>query len=244
MEDYLGPWVESVNVGAFGKTLTEGADVAFLLNHEGMTLARTKSGTLKLSEETDGARSPVYGVTGLHSEALLDPLNPMVRAMRSAVERSDLDSMSFAFRVTSQEWNEDFTRRRIQAVNLDFGDVSLVNYPGNPHTAGSVSLRQRFRGFGPRTFRAVEDEDLCNRCGGDGSISLQGKTVPCPQCKGSGTGENNATVTDAELKAMAQRARLRLAQLRYPPGDPGRRIAAFEPQSHRGRLERLRHPPR
>src|ERR1700733_11187257 len=51
MEDFLGPWLESVSVGAFGKTLSEGADTAFLLNHSGMTLARTKPGTLRLSEE-------------------------------------------------------------------------------------------------------------------------------------------------------------------------------------------------
>jgi len=146
MEDWQGPWVESVGIGAFGKTLNEGADVAFLLNHEGMTLARTKPGTLKLSEETDGASSPVYGVTGLHSEALLDPENMYVQAMRSAVERGDLDEMSFAFRVTRQEWNPEFDRRWINEVSLDKGDVSLVNYGANPTTGGTVAMRQRLIG--------------------------------------------------------------------------------------------------
>ena len=144
MEDWLGPWVESVSTGAFKKTLDEGADVAFLLNHQGMTLARTKPGTLKLSEETDGAASPVYGVTGLHSEALLDPQNFYVQAMRSAVERGDLDEMSFAFRVMRQEWNKDWTRRWINEVSLDKGDVSLVNYGANPSTGGTVTMRQKF----------------------------------------------------------------------------------------------------
>src|ERR1700756_268253 len=82
MEDFIGPWIESVSVGAFRKTLSEGADVAFLLNHEGMTLARTKPGTLKLSEQTDPDASPIRGITGLHSEALFDPLNMYVQAMR------------------------------------------------------------------------------------------------------------------------------------------------------------------
>lgn len=143
MEDWLGPWIESVNTGAFKKTLDEGADVAFLLNHSGMTLARTKPGTLKLSEETDGASSPVYGVTGLHSEAMLDPTNMYVQAMRSAVDRGDLDEMSFAFRVMRQEWNNDYTRRWINEVSLDKGDVSLVNYGANPTTGGTVAMRQR-----------------------------------------------------------------------------------------------------
>jgi hypothetical protein len=146
MEDWLGPWVESVSSGAFGKTLSEGADVAFLLNHQGMTLARTKPGTLKLSEETDGTKSPIYGITGLHSEALLDPTNMYVQAMRSAVDRGDLDEMSFAFRVMRQEWNDEYDRRWINEVSLDKGDVSLVNYGANPTTGGTVSMRQRVTG--------------------------------------------------------------------------------------------------
>ena len=143
MEDWLGPWIESVSAGSFSKTLSDGADVAFLLNHQGMTLARTKPGTLKLSEATDGASSPIYGITGLHSEALLDPKNMYVQAMRSAVERGDLDEMSFAFRVLRQEWNESYDRRWINEVSLDKGDVSLVNYGANPTTGGTVAMRQR-----------------------------------------------------------------------------------------------------
>lgn len=157
MEDWLGPWIESLSVGAFAKTLAEGADVAFLLNHEGMTLARTKSETLKLSEQTDASTSPVAGITGLHSEALLDPTNPMVMAMRSAVERGDLDEMSFAFRVMRQDWNATWDRRWINEVSLDKGDVSLVNYGANPHTGGTVALRQRRLGIVvPREAMPIE----------------------------------------------------------------------------------------
>lgn len=160
MEDWLGPWTESISVGAFKKTLDEGADVVFLLNHMGMTLARTKPGTLKLSEVTEGAKSPIYGVTGLHSEALLDPQNMYVQAMRSAVERGDLDEMSFAFRVMRQEWNADWDRRYINEVSLDKGDVSLVNYGANDHTGGTVSLRQRFTPRGQRVTLAALSEAL------------------------------------------------------------------------------------
>jgi HK97 family phage prohead protease len=149
MEDWLGPWTESIGLTAFDKTLADGPDVAFLLNHSGMTLARTKPGTLKLSAVKDGSKSPVYGVTGLHSEALLDPQNMYVQAMRSAVERGDLDEMSFAFRVLRQDWSKDWDRRWINEVSLDKGDVSLVNYGANPHTGGTVTLRQRFTGRTP-----------------------------------------------------------------------------------------------
>lgn len=131
MQDWLGDYTEVVRAGAFAKTLSEGADVPFKLNHDGMTLARTKSGTMRLSEDT----------TGLHVEADLDPGNGMVRDIRSAMERGDLDEMSFAFRVTRQEWSPDWSQRDITEVNLNKGDVSIVNYGANPHTAGLTSLR-------------------------------------------------------------------------------------------------------
>jgi hypothetical protein len=153
MEDHIGPWIESVSVGAFKKTLSEGADVAFLLNHEGMTLARTKPGTLKLAEQTDPTTSPILGITGLHSEALLDPQNFYVQAMRSAVDRGDLDEMSMAFRVVRQRWSYEEQngvgdRRWLQELNLDKGDTSLVNYAASPATGGTVALRQRLFGRG------------------------------------------------------------------------------------------------
>jgi hypothetical protein len=49
--------------------------------------------------------------------------------------------MSFAFRVTRQEWSPDYSQRDITEVNLSKGDVSIVNYGANPHTAGLTSLR-------------------------------------------------------------------------------------------------------
>lgn len=143
MQDFAGEFNEEIVAGAFRKTLDEGCDTAFLLNHEGMTLARTKAGTLKLSETMEGVP------TGLHTAARLDPQNPTVTAMRSAIERGDLDEMSFAFRVTRQRWvwAEDsgqadaVDHRYIQEVNLNQGDVSLVNYGANPHTGGYVAVR-------------------------------------------------------------------------------------------------------
>jgi HK97 family phage prohead protease len=139
MWDMFGSFTEFVRRGAFTKTLSEGADVAFLVNHEGVTLARTKSETLRLAEDD----------TGLHSEAGLDPASPAVQVIRSAMERGDMDEMSFAFRVTKQEWSPDYEQRDILEVNLDKGDVSLVNYGANPFTSGglrSIAREARRRG--------------------------------------------------------------------------------------------------
>lgn len=131
-EMYGGPpwgWTEHISRGAFDKTLAEGPDVQLLINHEGLPLARTKSGTLRLSADN----------IGLHVEADLDPADPDVERLTPKMARGDLDEMSFAFRVMRQEWNEEYTERHITEVNIERGDVSVVNYGANPHT--SVGLR-------------------------------------------------------------------------------------------------------
>jgi HK97 family phage prohead protease len=127
MQDWLGPYTEVIRSGAFKKTLNDGADVPFLINHGGMTLARTKSGTLRLSEDD----------TGLYTEADLDPASPTVQTLRSAMERGDVDEMSFAFWITRRQWSPDFEQLDILEVNLNKGDVSVVNYGANPATAGA-----------------------------------------------------------------------------------------------------------
>ena len=134
VSDWLyGDYTEFVRQGAFAKTLADGADVPFKLNHDGMTLARTASKTMQLSEDD----------TGLYVEARFDPRNPDVQKIQSAMERGDMDEMSFAFWVTRQAWSPDWLQRDILEVNLSKGDVSLVNYGANPNTAGLTQLRAR-----------------------------------------------------------------------------------------------------
>lgn len=145
MQDWLGPFTEVVRAGAFTKTLNEGADVPFLVNHGGLTLARTKSGTMQLAEDD----------TGLHVQAQLDPGSPHVAALRSAMDRGDVDEMSFAFWVTRQQWSPDFDQRDILEVNLNKGDVSVVNYGANPNTAGA---QLNAREIAERAARLPEDE--------------------------------------------------------------------------------------
>ena len=115
--DWLGDYTETIARGAFKKALAERDDVRLLVNHDGIPLARTASGTLDLSEDD----------TGLHCVAELDPSSPLVQMVRSAMDRNDLDQMSFAFRATRQEWNEDYTERSILEVRLF--DTSVVTYP-------------------------------------------------------------------------------------------------------------------
>lgn len=128
-------WMETMAPGASKRTLQKKADVSFLINHSGMTLARTKSGTMTLAEDDEG----------LAVDADLDRRQGPVNDLFIASERGDVDEMSFAFRVVKDLWFDDEgnkaslsdgTHRRIVEINLDKGDVSAVNYGANDATSG------------------------------------------------------------------------------------------------------------
>lgn len=130
MWDMFGEYDEVVSQGAFDETLSKNPDVAYLVNHRGVTMARTTNGSLEL--KADGK--------GLHTLAYLNPKRTDVRDLVTAIEDRDVTEMSFAFRIDDGEWNDDFTEFRINKVDLDRGDVSAVNYGASPHT--SVAARQ------------------------------------------------------------------------------------------------------
>lgn len=117
------PFKETIAPGAFRKTLSETPDVRLLINHEGLPLARTKNGTLTLSEDD----------RGLFMDAVIADTSKG-RDLYKLVERGDVDQMSFAFRVIRQKWNEDRSVRTLTEVSLADGDVSVVTYPAYPTT--------------------------------------------------------------------------------------------------------------
>ncbi len=149
-----GGWDETITPGAFKKTLSEKPDVAFLLNHEGMTLARTKSGTLTLAEDK----------IGLEVKASLDTRMSIVNDVVLAMQRADLDEMSFAFRVVKDQWldaeGEEVSwwdlagiDRHINEISLAHGDVSIVNFGANPFTDAAVRGLDAFRDADPDEVR-------------------------------------------------------------------------------------------
>jgi HK97 family phage prohead protease len=125
-----GGWDETVDLAAFDVTLREKPDLHLLINHEGMPLARTKSGTLQLSTDKHGLRVLAPN---------LDRRDPDVQRLEVKMERGDMDEMSFAFRVQRQEWNEDYTERRLLEISLHKGDVSVVNFGANPATSAQLN---------------------------------------------------------------------------------------------------------
>lgn len=124
------PFIEYVRKGAFAKTLNDGADVRLLIDHEGVPLARTKSGTLMLEEDD----------RGLRVEASLDPMNPDAQRVISAMRRGDLSQMSFAFRTIKDSFSADGMMRELREVQLF--DVSVVTYPAYEDTIAELRRAQ------------------------------------------------------------------------------------------------------
>lgn len=126
VRDAFGEFEETIVRGAFNRTIKQKSDVRLLVNHEGVPIARTKSDTLSLTADPHLRASAPS----------LDPSNPTVQELRSALGRGDIDQMSIGMRVKDQEWNDDYTVRTIREVELL--DVSIVTYPANPQTAAAL----------------------------------------------------------------------------------------------------------
>lgn len=108
-------------------------DVPFLIGHNsaGIPLARTKSGTMRLADDSRGVLVDVPSMDGRREE---------VRALASAVERGDMDEMSLAFICTEQQWDRDYETRTILAMDLHRGDVCAVVHGANPATSGAAMV--------------------------------------------------------------------------------------------------------
>lgn len=131
MWDFVGPYEEVVAAGAFDETLSANPDVAYLVNHKGVTMARTTNGTLELEADALGLRTRAY----------VNPKRGDVRDLVVAIEDKNVTEMSFAFMIEDAKWSDDYEKFTITKVNIDRGDVSAVNYGANPYT--SVAARSR-----------------------------------------------------------------------------------------------------
>lgn len=123
-----GMFTEEISRGAFKDAIGRD-DVVFLINHEGLPLARTRSGTLTLEEDE----------RGLYMEASLDASDPDVRSIVPKMKRGDLDKMSFAFVPTRQSWDDskEVPKRMIEEAQLY--DVSIVTTPA--YNGTEIGLR-------------------------------------------------------------------------------------------------------
>lgn len=139
-EARLGTFVETIEPGAFRAALA--GDVLALLDHDaGKVLGRTKSGTLRLSEDSRGL-----------AFSLDLPETAAGRDVLTLAERGDLGGMSFGFRVPKggEAWNGN--KRSLRAVDLR--EISVVQaWPAYPDT--ELALRALQHGAEAQRRRRV-----------------------------------------------------------------------------------------
>lgn len=134
MSENLGGFREIIAPGAFDNVLDN--DVRALFNHDAnFLLARTASGTLRLSVDEEGLRYE------------FEPPNTTAgRDLVESMKRGDITQSSFAFTVRSDSWEErDGTMiRTIDKVDRLF-DVSPVTYPAYPDASVGLRSLQAFK---------------------------------------------------------------------------------------------------
>lgn len=141
-----GRITETIAPGAFSGSIRSRADVLALVDHDpGRVLARTRSGTLRLSEDTRGLAFD------------LDiPDTADGRDILTLAERGDLGGMSFGFVALDEK--RDGNRRELRAVELH--EISIVQawpaYDGTSIQARSLSLHSPFHDYAERALRILE----------------------------------------------------------------------------------------
>lgn len=131
-----GMFRERIAPGAFaGAVKTD--DVRALFNHDpNVVLGRTKSGTLRLTEDAKGL---FYDVTLPKTQAAAD--------VRELIQRGDVSGSSFGFVVEEEEWQQpqrntrDLPLRIITRASLF--DVSPVTYPAYDQTTVSARSKEK-----------------------------------------------------------------------------------------------------
>ncbi|TPW32748.1 HK97 family phage prohead protease [Pararhizobium mangrovi] len=139
-------FTETIAAGAFAASLAGRGDVLALVDHDpGRVLARTRSGSLRLAEDT----------RGLQFE--LDvPDTQAGRDVLALAERGDVGGMSFGF--TALDENRDGDRRELRAVQLHEISVVLAwpAYDGTIVNARSRQFLGPFAAYADRALRIME----------------------------------------------------------------------------------------
>lgn len=115
IEARIGTFTEVIRPGAFRASLASGRDILALVDHDRQrVLARTRSGNLRLTEDS----------AGLQFE-LSVPDTTFGADVLELAERGDLGGMSFAFTVPKD--GERWTGRKRELLAVDLHEISVVS---------------------------------------------------------------------------------------------------------------------
>lgn len=154
----IGGWFqEEIVRGALNET--DLTDVRFLVNHntDMIPLARSRrnngNSTMQMTVDTEGLF--------LNKIELDAENNSDARALYSAVQRGDLDGMSFMFSVEEEEWdyaNPDYPTRRITKIG-SVVEVSAVTFPAYDSTFIDARSKEALESAKAALERAKEQRE-------------------------------------------------------------------------------------
>jgi len=128
-------FVEVIAPGAFSKNLRSDPDVRALIEHDSSKIiGRTRSGTLRLTEDDDGVHVSID-----------PPDNQTGKDVLESVRRGDLSAMSFGFRTKNDVWGTRDGKPWRTINEAELLDVSIVAYPAYPDTSVAVRSLDQWR---------------------------------------------------------------------------------------------------
>jgi HK97 family phage prohead protease len=143
-----GHFVETIEPGAFARSLKAGTNVRLDVDHNPeKLLASTAAGTLKLTED---------GI-GLLAVGDLAPTS-YARDLKTLADRGEIRSMSFEFKVPKggERWSDGATRRTLSEVRLFSVSILTGRPPAYPQTTAQIrSLAEAIRADPDDLTRAI-----------------------------------------------------------------------------------------
>jgi HK97 family phage prohead protease len=131
----LGGFIERIQPGAFSRVISGRQDVRALVSHDtALVLGRTKSGTLRILEDERGLAFELDA-----------PPGPIGEHYANAVERGDMDGMSFRFVAKKDAWDYDANPVQRELIDVDIDEISLVAYPAYPDTSAAIRSLEAHR---------------------------------------------------------------------------------------------------
>jgi uncharacterized protein len=187
--------VRSVNLGGFVEvvdpksvsTSLRTQDILCLNNHNSsQPLARTSSGTLKLSTDS----------VGVAFTCSLDTRSSYANDLAISVERGDTRGCSFGFQTNKDTWTNDNGTLLRTLNEIEVFEISVCSSPAYPQT--DVSVRSIPKEFRSLLKRSMDDEgdDFDSECECDCPECEDGNCAECsdPDCDDPNCdyGENSA----------------------------------------------------
>ena len=137
------PFIETVDPGAWSKSLKSRNDIKSFVNHNtDLVLGSTRAGTLRFTDDERGLLTSIDL-----------PETTYGRDLSISVQRGDVSGMSVGMSVVRDEWNSDYTKRRIIEARLHEASV-VTGFPAFTSTTAAV------RSLPLLAQRCAEDADL------------------------------------------------------------------------------------